>query len=208
MNMNQIQTIEAYNEIADKFYDKIGVLSNYNFTYDYLIKHLKENDHILDLACGPAQISKYIKDKINVKITGIDLSREMLNIAAKFIPDGNFIKDSIITYRTNIQFDLIIIGFGISYLDSEQTKQCLENCIAMLKNDGYIYISFMEGNTEGFEKTSFGENREFYMYYHEKDRIKRLLKDNKVEITEECTIDYKEQDGRITKDIILTGAKK
>jgi ubiquinone/menaquinone biosynthesis C-methylase UbiE len=156
MDKKQQETIESYNSSAKEFMESIGGLKNYNDTYDYLIKILKENDCVLDLACGPAQISKYINEKIKVNITGVDLSKEMLKIAKNNIPDGIFIEDSFITFRKNIVYDLVIIGFGIPYLNIEQTIQSIKNAISLLKKDGYFYLSFMEGNKEGFEKTSFG----------------------------------------------------
>jgi SAM-dependent methyltransferase len=207
MDKNQEKTIEAYNNSAKEFSEKIGTLTNYNNTYDFLVNLLHENDNILDLACGPAQISKYIVQKIGVNVTGVDLSNEMLKIAKNNIPNGIFIEDSIITYKANIFYDLIIIGFGIPYLDNEQTIKCIENSISSLKKDGYIYISFMDGNISGFEKTSFGRSNNFYIYYHKQEEIKNILEKSKVETIKEYVIDYKEADGRITKDIILIGEK-
>jgi len=208
MDKNQKDTIGAYNTSAKKFMKKIGVLTNYNNTYDYVIKVLKENDNVLDLACGPGQVSKYIKDRIDVNITGVDLSAEMLKIARDNVPDGLFIEDSIITFREDTFYDLIIIGFGIPYLNSEQAVRCIKNSISLLKADGYIYISFMEGNKEGFEKTSFGGDNYFYVYYHEKDEIKNILVENGIGIEKEYIIDYKEEDGKITKDVIIIGKNK
>jgi ubiquinone/menaquinone biosynthesis C-methylase UbiE len=207
MNKNQIDTIESYNNSANNFMEIIGLLNNYNDTYDFLIKNLKENDNILDLACGPGQICKYIKEKINVNITGIDLSKEMLKIAKNNIPDGNFIEDSIITFKTNLLFDLIIIGFGIPYLNKEQAKNCIKNSISMLKTNGYFYISFMEGKSEGFEKTSFGGNNNFYVFYHKEEEIKIFLEENGIKIEKEYTLDYKEPNGKITKDKVFIGIK-
>ena len=207
MNKNQLDTIDAYNNSAKEFTEKIGVLTNYNNTYDYLIKLLNVNNNILDLACGPAQISKYIKDKINVNVTGVDLSAEMLNIAKNNIPDGLFIEDSIVTFKTDISYDLIIIGFGVPYLNNQQVMQCIKNSISLLKNNGHIYLSFMDGNQEGFEQTSFGGNNIFYIYYHKKEDIKNILLKNGIQLKKEYIIDYKEEDVRITKDIIMIGKK-
>jgi len=208
MENYQKDTIESYNNSANEFMDKMGLLDNYNETYDYLIKKLMENDHILDLACGPAQISKYIKNKINVNVTGVDLSIEMLKIAKNNIPEGNFFEDSIITFKSNIFYDLVIIGFGIPYLNNEQAIKCIENSIYLLKENGYIYISFMEGKKEGFEKTSFGGNNKFYIHYHNKENIKNVLYENGIEMEKEYTLEYKETDGKITNDIIIIGKKR
>jgi len=207
MDKKQRETIESYNNSAKEFMDNIGVLSNYNSTYDYLVEKLKENDNVLDLACGPAQISKYIKEKINVNITGVDLSIEMLQIAKKNIPSGIFIEDSIITFKSNNVYDLVIIGFGIPYLNGEQTIQTIKNGISLLRINGYFYLSFMDGNKEGFERTSFGRNNKFYIYYHKKEEIKRILEENRIKIEKEYVLDYKEPDGTITKDIVYIGIK-
>ena len=208
MNKNQIETIESYNQSSKDFMDKIGSLKNYNETYDYLINLLNENDNVLDLACGPAQISRYLLDRININITGVDLSVEMLKIAKNNIPNGIFINYSIVTFKPDISYNLIILGFGIPYLDKNQTIQCIKNSASMLIDNGYIYISFMDGDNEGFEETSFGGKNKFYIYYHKKENIKNILEDNGIEIIKEYAIDYNEKDGRITKDIILIGKNR
>jgi len=208
MTPEQEQTIKAYNNSAKEFMQKIGILSNYNDTYDYLIQHLNENDNVLDLACGPAQISKYIKEKVNVNITGVDLSREMLQLAKNNVPDGIFIEDSIITFTGNFIYDAVIIGFGIPYLRSAQVIECIKNSISLVKTTGYLYLSFMHGNKEGFEKTSFGGDNNFYIFHHDKEDIKNILQENGMKIEKEYIIDYKETDGSVTKDIILIGKKE
>ena len=207
MNISQIDTIKSYDNTASDFMQKIGSLNNYNGTYDFLINLIIENDSILDLACGPAQISSYIINKINVNITGVDLSNEMLKIAKNNISNGIFIEDSIITFKNNLEYELIIIGFGIPYLNIDQVNECIRNSISMLKINGHIYISFMEGNKQGFEKTSFGGNNNFYIYYHQKNTIINILENNGIKIIKTFELNYKEMDGKITKDIILIGKK-
>ena len=152
MDNKQLSTIKSYDNTASEFMKKIGSLNNYNETYDFIIKLLNKGDDVLDLACGPAQISKYINDKIKINITGVDLSNEMLKIAKNNIPNGNFIQNSIIDFKNNLEYNLIIIGFGIPFLNKDQTEECIKNSITMLKNNGYFYISFMEGNKQGFQK--------------------------------------------------------
>jgi len=90
-------------------------------------------------------------------------------------------------------------------MDKNQTIQCIKNSALMLIDNGYIYISFIDGDNEGFEKTSFGGENKFYIYYYKKENIKNIIEDNRIEIIHEYAIDYNEKDGRITKDIILIG---
>jgi len=132
---------------------------------------LDENDNVLDLACGPAQFNRYLLDKIKINITGVDLSVEMLKIAKNNIPNGIFLNYSIVTFKRNISYNLIILGFGIPYLDKNQKIKCIKNSASMLIDNGYVYISFMDGDNAGFEETSFGGENKFYIYYYEMDII-------------------------------------
>ncbi len=207
MNKLQLNTIESYNKSASQFAETIAKLPNYNHTYDVLIEKLNDNDSVLDLACGPAQISKYIINRKNVNITGVDLSDKMLQIAQKEIPSGKFYKDSIIDFSADYKYHAVIIGFGIPYLDLVQTEQCIKNAAAHILDNHYLYISFMDGNGCRVEKTSFGGNNDFVIYYHPKNKIKHLLRKYGMKIIEEFELDYQEKDGSITKDIILIGEK-
>lgn len=65
----------------------------------------------------------------------------------------------------------------------------------------------MDGNSEGFEKTSFGGEESYYIYYHKKEDIKNVLMNNGIKTEKEFILDYKESDGRITKDVIFIGKK-
>ena len=207
MNKLQLHTIESYNKSAGQFAETIAILPNYNHTYDALIEKLNDGDCVLDLACGPAQISKYIINRKNVNITGVDLSDKMLQIAQKTIPSGKFYKDSIIDFASDCKYHAVIIGFGIPYLDPTQTEQCIKNAAAHILDNHYLYISFMDGTGCRVEKTSFGGDNDFVIYYHPKNEIKHLLEQYGMKIIEEFELDYQEKDGSITKDIILIGEK-
>ena len=202
MNEDQWNTIESYNKTAKDFSETIGKLHNYDHTYDFLITGLRKGDRILDLACGPAHISRYIIDRIKVSVTGVDLSDKMLEIARTEIPSGNFYRQSIIDFSGNEKYHAVIIGFGIPYLNKQQTEECIKNAINNTIDRKYLYISFMHGNGSKIEKTSFGGNHDFKIYYHNKNDIKKFLQNNNMEIVREYELDYPESDGSISKDII------
>ncbi len=207
MNELQWNTINSYNQTAVRFNDTIPKLSNYNHTYDVIAEALEDGNSILDLACGSGQISQYISDKRKVAVTGVDLSDAMLELAKEKIPSGTFYKDSIIDFSPNTQYHAVIIGFGLPYLDKEQVLKCLRNAVNNTLKDYYLYISFMEGEGYKIEKTSFGGDCDFLIYYHQKEFIKQLLKDLNVGIIKEYELKYEEKDGSITKDIVIIGKK-
>lgn len=204
----QWKTIEAYNHSAQQFDATIAKLPNYNETYDYLAGLLSSGDSILDLACGTASISAYIKAQKNVSVTGVDLSDEMLRLAKQHIKNGTFYKESIINFNINTQYHAVIIGFGLPYLDKGQTEQCLANAVKNTLDGQYLYISFMEGDGSRVEKTSFGGTSSFLIHYHRKDIIIKTLTESGARIIKEYELPYTESDGTITKDIVLIAQKE
>lgn len=212
LSENQKKTIESYNNSAEDFKNKIGSLDNYKASYAYFTELLDEGMRVLDLACGPAQISKYVIDRKKCEITGVDLSEKMLEIAKNEIPSGNFIKHSIVDYKNKELCEACIIGFGIPYLTTEEAEICINNVSSNLVKNGYFYISFMgtkNGDIETVckEKTSFGGDNIFEVHYHNKDVISKYMKDAGFEIVKEFNLPYSEPDGSITTDTVFIGKK-
>jgi ubiquinone/menaquinone biosynthesis C-methylase UbiE len=203
----QAKTIESYNQTAVEFNDTIATLKNYDHTYQFVCNRLNDGDAILDLACGPGQISKYLRKRKNLKVVGVDLSEEMLKIARNEIPDGIFHRHSIVTYREVESFDLVLLGFALPYLTESQMDECIFNSSKCLKRGGMYYMSFMEGIGNQLEKTSFGKEHDFLVFYYPRDRVISELERNGIGILREYCLDYKEPDGRITRDIVLIGEK-
>ncbi len=53
----------VYKKYAKEFDEKIASLEIYNESYDYLINKIQDNSAILDLACGPGNVSYYLKKR-------------------------------------------------------------------------------------------------------------------------------------------------
>jgi predicted TPR repeat methyltransferase len=203
LNKFQIRSIEAFNNSAEKYANTIGCLENYNHCYDAMISLMNNNDRILDLACGPGNVSKYIRSKRNVIITGYDLAESMLILAKKNVPDAEFIQQSIVEFEDFNKYDWIINAFGFPFLDKVQRKNSLKCCSKAIKNDGFLYLSFMDGTKEGFEKPFFTENQEIYFYYHNKHEVLDELKMNGFELINEWEQDFDEGNGVVLKDVVL-----
>lgn len=207
MKEELIKTIEAYNTSARKYAEKIANLDNYEDTYDYFSKCLKENDSVLDLGCGPGNISQKLLERKKLKITGLDLSQQMLQIAKEVIPEGTFFCSNIVEYISETRHEAAIIGFAIPYIDQFETEILIKNTSLNLNDNGYLYLSFMDGNKEGFEKPSFNPNVDIYIYYHKKKTIEMLLEKYGFTIQKQWQLDYKESDESITTDIIIVAKK-
>lgn len=213
MTENQKLTIESYNNSAEGFSRKIAKINNYDEAYGFFADKISDGNNVLDLACGPAQISKFVLGKKKINVTGVDLSRGMLDVAKREIPDGTFIEHSIIDFKSENKFDGCILGFGIPYLSTEETELCIKNVSENLKDDGFFYISFMNNlkNEDAefvqLEKTSFGGDNLFEIHYHKKETVEKYLSSAGLKIIREFILDYEESDGSISKDVIFIAQK-
>ncbi len=96
----------VYQNYAEEFDKKIAGLTIYNASYDYLLRHIEDDASILDLACGPGNVSQYfISRKPDLSITGVDISDEMIDIARSRIVNGKFIVKDICKVEFATQFD-------------------------------------------------------------------------------------------------------
>ena len=104
-------------------------------------------------------------------------------------------------------FDAIVLGFALPYLNKIEIEELFKNINKNIVDNGFLYLSFMAGSKEGFEVPSFNKSVELYVYYHEKTEIQSILNRNQFIIQKEWELDYTENDGSITKDIIIMAQK-
>jgi SAM-dependent methyltransferase len=209
MKKIDLSNIAVYNRYAESYNLSVAQLKNYEESYNQIIQLLPEQAQILDLACGPGNISGYLKDKNpGYSITGVDYSQSMIDLAQKRIPDGKFICSAIQLYEFPFnRFDCVILGFGLPFIPWNHVSHIISSIRGALRISGIFYLSFMEGKHSGAEKTSFTGQDELYFYYHQRSEIKKNLKNNSFKIIHESLLDYHETDGATTEDNILISQK-
>ena len=203
------QNIKAYNKNASKFASRFADFEPYLNAMDDFIKLLKDNCSCLDLACGPGSFSSRIASRFNgAKITGIDISSSMIDLAKAAVPKGDFKCMNILEAEfDDAQFDAVLLSFCIVHLNRDEAISIIEKSALFLKSGGLLYISFMEGKTDGFEKTSFSDD-DIYFHYHNENEIIQVIKDNSLRAVKRFSQDYAEADGSITKDVFVFAEKK
>jgi len=202
-------TIAAYDAAAEQYDSSIGQLENYDVTYNYFISALPSKGAVLDLACGSGVISRRIrKAKPGIGITGVDLSSGMLAIARKTIPDGMFIEADICSWKPGRTFDGVVLGFGLPYLDGAESVDLISRLSKWIVPGGSFYASFMQGTTEGYEKTSFCPEQPVYIYYHDEAAITNAMIQSGIIPEKVWHLEYKESDGSYTTDVVVAGRKR
>ncbi len=199
----------VYRKYAKEFDEKIASLEIYNASYDYLLEKIQDGAAVLDLACGPGNVSFYLKQyKPDLRITGVDISEEMIELAKARIKDGAFILKDICEIGFDTKFDCVICAFGIPYLDLEATAHVMQTIKKSLKPNGHYYISYIEGTGKGYAQQSFTHNDELFIFSHPEEDVLGILDQQALSVIKRFAIDYHEQDGTITNEIIYIGNKR
>lgn len=204
------ETFQTWNKIAKIYQDKFMDLDLYNDTYDTFCELLsKKKTTVLEMGCGPGNITKYLLTKNeNLKITGIDISQNMIEFAKKNNPKAEFIiMDCRKIDRLDKKFDAIVCGFCIPYLSQNDCIKLIYDCKNLLQNSGILYLSFVDGNYEnsGYLAGSSGDRT--YFYYHELDSLVKTLKSNHFEPIKFISKNYIKADGTDEIHTILISKK-
>jgi ubiquinone/menaquinone biosynthesis C-methylase UbiE len=90
MHNRYIETFNTWNKIATLYQNKFMDLDLYNETYDFICALLnKPNSKILEIGCGPGNITKYLLSKQpSFDIFGIDIAPNMIELAKRYSDEG------------------------------------------------------------------------------------------------------------------------
>lgn len=199
-----------YSKYSTQFDEKIGSLKNYDESYDDFVSGAKQKTNLLDLACGPGNVSAFIKKmQPDIEICCVDLSEDMLEIAKNKIEDGEFYKADILDITIpKRKYDLIVCAFGLPYIESDKISTFVKEVNRFSKKGTAIYISCMAGNLIEEEPMSFAENSTILVQRHKKEDIIKCFQLFEFELANYKTIDYSEPDGSIPTDMVFNFIKE
>ncbi|MBF4472157.1 MULTISPECIES: class I SAM-dependent methyltransferase [Flavobacterium] len=208
---NYKETFETWNKIASLYEEKFMNLDLYDKTYDFICDSiLKEKAEILEIGCGPGNITKYLLSKRpDFNIHGIDIAPNMIELAKKNNPAASFsVMDIRHISELIAKYDGIICGFCLPYLSHSDGKKLIHGATQLLNNNGFLYISFVEGNPDksDFQTSSSGDRS--YFYFYELDQLKKQLLDNSFEDLTVFKVKYKRPESNEETHTILTARKK
>lgn len=122
---------------------------------------------VLDLACGPGNVSAYLaKARPDLKLIGVDLAEGMVMQARLRIPSAEFlVKDCRHIGELEHVFDACAFAFGLSYLTDDDANRFFSSLNASLADSAILYLSTITGEPSwsGFETSSSGDR--VYMKY-------------------------------------------
>lgn len=210
MKDNFKNAVSIFNKYASSYEEKYMDVFLYEKSLEELLEHLSNEASVLDLGCGPGNISSFLlHQKPGLNVTCVDAAEKMLKIARKNNPNANCSLLDIRQVKTIAKkFDAVICGFCLPYLAKEETEKLLKDISSILNKNGILYVSTMEDSytRSGIQTSSSGKD-ELFIFYYEAEYLKELLKEIGFEIIYEEMIEQPEDQRSSGQDIVLIGRK-
>ncbi len=202
--------IEVFDKYALQYQEKFMDLELYNDTFDVFCQYIPtENATVLDVACGPGNITAYLlRKRPDFKILGIDLAQNMLNLAQINNPTAEFqLMDCRDIALIGKKYNAIMCGFCLPYLSREEAAKLIVDAYRLLEHEGVLYLSTMEDDysKSGLKKSSSGS--EIYMHYHPGDELVDALNEIGFKIIDLQRKDFPTNDGSKTTDLVIIAQK-
>lgn len=208
----QLKTVEVYNQHVQEYINTFMSFDLYNDTFNDCLALLPENSDVLELGCGPGNVTHYfLQKRTDLNFLGIDLAPEMVKSASLLNPQARFqVADIRNLSSIHNQYDAVVGAFCLPYLSYDDLDNFFPALNALTKDGGIVYLSCMEGeqSQSGFEQTSFTGHNELWIYYHQRDLLKSKFLGHGFEIERFYTKDYPEANGNTTTDLIYMARKK
>lgn len=138
--MKLYQTIDWYNKHADHYLQQTSLYQPKAQLNDF-VKLLDKGERVLDAGCGPGRDSNLLKEK-GLKVTGIDLSHELIERAKALFKEIKFIEGSFLSLPfPNRSFKGIWAHASLVHLETiEDTQQAINEFARVLSPSGVLHI--------------------------------------------------------------------
>ena len=152
--------MSATYSIFAKYYDAIYAEKDYRSEVEALHKTIQTHKQshgnaLLDAACGTGGHIQYLRQYYQT--TGMDISKEMLEVARGKFGDAEFHQGDIIDFDLGRQFDVVTCLFGsISYLTTKESLFSALKCFSNHTVEGGLVVIEPIFTAETVRPTSLG----------------------------------------------------
>lgn len=186
--MNRMQN--SYDQIAEQWHSHIRAQAYIDRVLGYVdlaLKGLQPGARVLDLGCGTGKpVAKYIVEK-GFRVTGVDQSEKMLEIAKQEVPEAEFIHSDIISVQLVPGFAAAIAWDSIFHVERKHHSGIFHKVAKSLESGGRLLLSVggsdpatsaedfaasYDSDAEGFTSEMFGHT---FFYSGYEPRVARGL---------------------------------
>lgn len=191
------ENLKSWNNVAEIYESVFMDLPIYNASYKtFCDLFTTKNPRILDIGCGPGNITKQLQNLIpDADFMGIDMAEKMIALATKNIPTAYFeVMDCRNLDHYHGEFEGIIAGFCLPYLNGEEVAKLVADVYDVLTDEGLFYVSYVAGESanSGFVTGSTGDR--MFFQYHSAAYVQHLLSETGFQLIHSEEISYSKKD--------------
>lgn len=172
-NLNQIKL--AYSFVAS-YYNDFSLKETGKPWWLLFVRQLKAMNRVLDLGSGSGITAKFLIDH-GLKVLGVDISPDMVNLARKQAPMGCFrcCDMTKLTYPER-SLEGICSFFSFLHLPKETTKKMIENSFKWLGPGGIFAVTVVRGGGQGLCENFMGKKISVFLSYYKRKEFTKMLK--------------------------------
>lgn len=183
MENTHLHAINIFNRYARQYQDRYMEEEIYHESFDLFCELIPEpKAQILEIGCGPGNCTRYLlRRRPDMDILAIDGAAEMIALAKRNNPKARFERMDARDIKTlSNAYHGIFCGFCLPYLNKTETVLFIEDASGLLRANGVLYISTMEGpaSESGYVSSSTNNSEKLFTNYHEADYLLEALKAN------------------------------
>ncbi len=127
-----------------------------------LIERLADGALVLDVGCGAGvPIARSLSRRY--RVTGVDVSREMVRLARRNVPEGEFVCGDVMSVAFDEgSFDAVVAFYSIFHLPREEHRGLFERIYGWLRPGGYFLCTLSDRNEEAHVEDDFFGVRMFW----------------------------------------------
>ena len=140
-----------YSDVFCKVYNEFGWNYYPEIFGQQLVQWLREKEirpeTAMDLGCGTGILCRILQDA-GIRAAGMDLSAGMIDIARKDSPDIHYEVADMVTFRPEIQYDLVTCtGDALNHIGRlEDIRKIFRNVYAYTSPGGYFVFDILNEN--------------------------------------------------------------
>lgn len=179
MNREDKNVFKVYDEVSEWFNEN---RSKHLIELKYLqelLSHLPENSEILDLGCGTGKpIMEYLLSQ-DYRVTGVDASWKMLEIAKSNFPNNEFYLMDMRSLKIERKYDAIIAWHSFFHLPVDDQEKLIPRLSNLLNPNGLFL--FTSGPENGISWGKINGQDLFHASMSE-SQYKNLLQNNNFKV--------------------------
>lgn len=205
-------SVATFDKLASRYAERYFHLRQYDRHYQALVDAVATEGPalVLDLACGPGNVSAFLRQARPAwTLLGTDLAPAMLEEAAARVPGiRTRLLDACQVGTLPERFDAAAFCFGLSYLDDDGARQCLQGLHEVLRPGAPLLLLTLTGDPaqSGPQTASTGDV--VHMAYRRPGTVAGLVARHGFEILHSELIDSPPEASQATQDVVVLARRR